>query len=192
MIKRIPILTMIVFAMVVLSACSQTQPDLQESADSRCVQDGIPAPKWTCIPQSYDTASTLGLGTLAMSKAGESFTINNAIAEAHNNLATLIQTQVKTKVEHFVHEAGISNQEVVERVETQVFKQLTNATLNDSKHLELWQTPKSVYILVGISNDAINTVIKKEILNTSHKDTLWQQFQSKEVLNSLNKEFPTK
>jgi hypothetical protein len=194
MIKRIQILAITVIAIAVLSGCSKTQPNLQESGDSHCMQDGILAPKWTCSPQSYDTESILSLGTRPLSKAGESFAINNAIAEAHNNLAFLIQTQVKAKVEHFVRDRNISNKKVVEHIETQVFKQLANAILNDSKQLEFWQTPRSVYILIGISNDVINTKVKKEILSSSpnNLDALWRQSQSKELLDSLNKEFPTK
>ena len=192
-IKNLQILAITAIAIALLSGCSKTQPDLQESVDSHCMQDGIPAPKWTCTPQRYDAESILGLGRASMSEAGESFAINNATAEAHSNLAFLIQTQVKAKMEHFVQGTGVSSEKVIERVENQVLKRLTNAILNDSKQLEFWQTPRSVYILIGISNNTINTKIKKEILNSSHnQDALWQQFQSYRTLDSLNKEFPTK
>lgn len=176
-----------------LTGCGDQPKPAQDEGDFRCKQDGVLAPKWTCNPQSYEGA-IVGLGSAPISKAGANFTRQNAMAAARNDLAFQIETQVKAKVENFVRGTGVAENEVVDSVSTQVSKQLANTTLNGSKQLETWSSNKTTYILVGISNDVVNKEAKKQIVNSSHKneDALWQQFQSKQALESLDKEFPSK
>ncbi len=190
--KNIKIMAMAAVVAALLTGCGDQPKPAQDEGDFRCKQDGILAPKWTCNPQSYEGA-IVGLGSAPISKAGASFTRNNAMAAARNDLAFQIETQVKAKVENFVRGTGVGEQEVVDSVSTQVSKQLANTTLNGSKQLETWSSPTTTYILMGISNDVVNKEAKK-IVNSSHKneDALWQQFQSKQALESLDKEFPSK
>ncbi len=194
MIKNIKILAMAAIVVAALTGCSKSQPKVEDTGDFRCMQDGVLAPKWTCNPQSYENGSIVGLGSAPVSKAGANFTRNNAIAEARNDLAFQIETQVKAKVEHFARGTGVSSKEVIDSVATQVSKQLTSVTLSGSKQLEFWQTPTTVFVLAGVSNDTVNKEAKKEIVKSAHnnQDALWQQFQSKQALDSLDKEFPTK
>ncbi len=193
MIKNIKTIAMAAVVAATLVGCGQPQP-AQDEGDFRCKQEGVLAPEWTCNPQSYEGA-IVGLGSAPMSKAGMNFTRNNAMAAARNDLALQIETQVKAKVENFVRGTGVGDSEVVDSVSTQVSKQLTKTTLNGSKQLKFWQNPKSntIYLLVGVSNDVVNKEAKKEIVKSSHnnEDALWQQFQSKQALDSLEKEFPT-
>lgn len=190
--KNIKIMAMAAVVAALLTGCGDQPKPAQDEGDFRCKQDGILAPKWTCNPQSYEGA-IVGLGSAPISKAGASFTRNNAMAAARNDLAFQIETQVKAKVENFVRGTGVGENEVVDSVSTQVSKQLANTTLNGSKQLETWSSPTTTYILMGISNDVVNKEAKK-IVNSSHKneDALWQQFQSKQALESLDKEFPSK
>lgn len=191
MVKNIKIMAMAAVVAAVLTGCGD-QPKPSEG-DFRCKQDGVLAPDWTCNPQTYEGA-IVGLGSAPISKAGTNFTRNNAMAQARNDLAFQIETQVKAKVENFVRGTGVADKEVVDSVSTQVSKQLANTTLNGSKQLQSWVSPRNMFILVGISNDAVNKEAKKEIVDSSHnnKDALWQQFQSKQALDALDKEFPTK
>jgi hypothetical protein len=193
MVKNIKIMAMAAVVAGLLSGCVDQPKPAQDEGDFRCKQDGVLAPKWTCNPQNYEGA-IVGLGSAPISKAGANFTRNNAMAAARNDLAFQIETQVKAKVENFVRGTGVGDQEVVDSVSTQVSKQLANTTLNGSKQLETWSSQKTSYILVGISNDVVNKEAKKQIVNSSHKneDALWQQFQSKQALDSLDKEFPSK
>jgi hypothetical protein len=191
MIKNFKIVAMAAVVAAVLTGCGETPKPAQ--ADFSCKQDGVSAPEWTCNPSSYEGA-IVGLGSAPISKAGTNFTRNNAMAQARNDLAFQIETQVKAKVESFVRGTGVGEKEVVDSVATQVSKQLANVTLNGSKQLQSWNSPKNMYILVGVPNDVVNKEAKKEIVESSHnnKDALWQQFQSKQALESLDKEFPTK
>lgn len=195
MIKNIKTIAMAAIVAATLVGCGQQpQPTQQEEGDFRCKQNGELAPKWTCNPQAYEGA-IVGLGSAPKSKAGINFTRNNAMAAARNDLAFQIETQVKAKVENFVRGTGVSDSEVVDSVSTQVSKQLAKVTLNGSKQLESWQNPAdgTLFVLVGVTNDVVNKEAKKQIVNSSHnnEDALWQQFQSKQALDSLEKEFPT-
>lgn len=190
MIKNFKFLAIAAVAAAVLTGCGEAPKPAQ--ADFSCKQDGVSAPEWTCNP-SYEGA-IVGLGSAPISKAGTNFTRTNAMAAARNDLAMQIETQVKAKVENFVRGTGVGDKEVVDSVATQVSKQLANVTLNGSKQLQSWNSPKNMYLLVGVPNDVVNKEAKKEIVNSSHdnKDALWQQFQSKQALEGLDKEFPTK
>lgn len=173
-----------------IAGCGQPQP---EQEDFRCRQDGVLAPKWTCNPQSYEGA-IVGLGSAPLSKAGMNFTRQNAMAAARNDLAFQIETQVKAKVENFVRGTGVGDSETVDSVSTQVSKQLAKTNLQGTKQLESWQNPKSgtLYVLVGAPDQSVNKEVKK-IVKSSHnnEDALWQQFQSKQALDQLDKDFPT-
>lgn len=194
MIKNFKTIAMAAVLAATLVGCGKQPQPAQDEGDFRCKQDGALAPKWTCNPQGYEGA-IVGLGSAPSSKAGMNFTRNNAMAAARNDLALQIETQVKAKVENFVRGTGVGDSEVVDSVSTQVSKQLTKTTLNGSKQLEFWQNPNNntVYVLVGVPNDVINKEAKKQIVKSSHnnEDALWQQFQSKQALDSLEKEFPT-
>lgn len=189
MVKNIKILAMATAVAALLWGCGDQPKPANDNFS--CQKDGVNAPDWTCTP-TYEGA-IVGLGSAPISKAGSNFTRQNAMAAARNDLAFQIETQVKAKVENFVRGTGVGDKEVVDSVSTQVSKQLANTTLNGSKQLKYWESPKSAYILVGVSNDVVNKEAK-QIVNSSHKneDALWQQFQSKQALESLDKEFPSK
>lgn len=191
--KNWKMITMAAVVAATLVGCGQPSPEGDEG-DFRCKQDGTLAPKWTCNPQSYEGA-IVGLGSSPKSKAGMNFTRNNAMAAARNDLAFQIETQVKAKVESFVRGTGVGDSEVVDSVSTQVSKQLAKVKLNGTKQLESWENPANgtLYVLVGAPEKSVNEEVKKQIVNSSHnnEDALWQQFQSKQALDSLEKDFPT-
>ncbi|WP_345980217.1 LPP20 family lipoprotein [Sulfurimonas sp. HSL3-2] len=193
MIKNFKTLAIAAVVAATFVGCAKPQP-AQDEGDFRCKQDGVLAPKWTCNPQSYEGA-IVGLGSAPQSKAGMNFTRNNAMAAARNDLAFQIETQVKAKVENFVRGTGVGDSEVVDSVSTQVSKQLAKIKLNGTKQLESWQNPKSgtLYVLVGAPENSVNEEVKKQIVKSSHnnEDALWQQFQSKQALDQLEKDFPT-
>jgi len=174
------------------TGCSNKQPETEE-ADLRCRIDGVLAPEWACGNAAYEDSVT-AVGSAPLSKLGQGFSRREAMANARSNLAQQIQTLVKDKVETFSRSTGVGGTEVADKVSTQVSKQVAKATLNGSKQLKYWQNSntKDLYVLVGISENDLNKEIKDQV-KSSYKDddALWQQFQSKQALESLEKEFPT-
>lgn len=182
-----------VSVLLFLAGCSH-KPKPATANNFACTQDGVKAPSWTCMPQG-SSGMIVGLGSAPLSGAGINFTRVNALAQARNDLAFKIQTDVKAKVAQFARSTGIKNQEAVDAVSTQVSQQLAQQNLRDSKQIKSWQNPKdgTLFILVAMPIKEINNGIKKQITSSSYnnKNALWQQFQSKEALKQLNRNFPT-
>lgn len=181
------------------SGCSDkeaaAEPAKKPVAISECTIDKADAPKWACgIVEGYDEMYT-STGTAKMSKAGAGFTRKNALADGRSNLAQQIETLVKDKVERFTRSTGIAENETVDTVSTQVSKQVAKVTLNGSKQLAYWQHPENddIYLLVGVTKESVNTSAKENVISSfKNQDALWQQFQAKNALEELDKEFDTK
>ncbi len=176
-----------------IAGCSH-KPKPTSANNYACMQDGTKAPSWTCMPQG-GSGMIVGLGSAPLSQAGIGFTRVNALAQARNDLAFKIQTNVKAKVAQFVRSTGVKSQEAVDAVSTQVSQQLAQQNLRGAKQIKSWQNPKNgtLFVLVAMPITSINNDIKKQITSSSfdNKNALWQQFQSKEALKRLNHDFPT-
>jgi len=175
------------------TGCSSKEAE-PEVASFECKQDGVLAPKWTCMPDAAVEGSVTDLGSAPYSKLGAGFTRREALANARSNLAQQIQTLVKDKVETFARSTGVGGSEVADKVSTQVSKQAAKVSLKGSKQLDFWQHPqnKTMYVLVGVNEKAMNEEVQNNVKSSYKNDNaLWQQFQSKNALEGLEKEFPT-
>ena len=119
------------------SGCSSKEAT-PEKATFNCVQDGVEAPQWTCMPDSAVEGSITDLGSAPYSKLGAGFTRREAIANARSSLAQQIQTLVKDKVETFTRSTGVGGSEVADKVSTQVSKQVAKVSLQGSKQINFW------------------------------------------------------
>lgn len=179
------------------SACSDKtpEPEAKPAPMAACTIDNAEAPTWACgMVEGYEGMIT-SVGTAKMSKAGAGFTRRNAMANGRSNLAQQIETQVKDKVETFTRSTGIAENETVDTVATQVSKQVAKVTLNGSKQLAYWQHPANsdIYLLVGVTQESVNQSAKENVISSfKNQDALWQQFQAKNALENLEKEFETK
>jgi hypothetical protein len=159
-------------------------------ADFRCRQEGALAPKWTCVPMVEDGYA--GVGIAKKSSAGMGFMRRVALANGRSDLAQQIQTQVKDKVETFTRATGVGSSEVVDQVNMAVSKQVAKVDLRGSKAVDAWTAPSgTLYLLVTVPQKVVNKAVK-EAVKTSYKndEALWQQFQAKNALEGLEKEFP--
>ncbi len=165
-----------------------------EEVTFNCEQDGVRAPNWTCMPDSGMEGAITDLGSAPYSKLGAGFTRREALANGRSNLAQQIESLVKDKVETFTRSTGVGGSEVADKVSTQVSKQAAKVSLKGSKQLEFWQHPKTktMYVLIGVNEKAMNEEVKNNVKSSFKNDeALWQQFQAKNALEGLEKEFPT-
>ena len=163
----------------------------QKEFDNRCKINGELAPKWTCTP--FVDGAIAELGTARKTQAGYGFQRRNALANGRSNLAQQIETLVKDKVENFARTTGGADNETVDQVATQVSKQVAKVTLRGSKQINSWTASDgTMYVLVAVPQKVVNESAKESV-KTSYKNdnALWQQFQSKQAMESLEKEFPT-
>lgn len=177
------------------TGCSKT-PDAvssEQEGDFRCHINNTLAPEWACGNEGLEGAIT-AVGSAPMSKLGEGFSRREAIANARSNLAQQIQTLVKDKVTTFARATGVGGAEVADKVSTQVSNQVAKVTLNGSKQMKRWQDPTNndIYVLVGVNESAMNQEVQNQVKSSYKNDNaLWQQFQAKNALEDLEKEFPT-
>ena len=176
-----------------MTGCGGAQPAPQKEAepDFRCKQEGQLAPKWTCNP--FAEGAYAGVGIAQKNPAGMGMMRREATANGRSDLAQQIKSQVKDKVEAFTRVIGVGDQASVDKVVTSVTKQVAKVDLQGSKPIDSWQSNKgTLYLLVTVPEKVVNEEVKASV-KTSMKDdnALWQQFQSKQALDGLDKEFPT-
>jgi hypothetical protein len=175
-----------------ITGCGGAAPTPEEEvADFRCKQENVLAPKWTCVPMVEGAYA--GVGISPKSAAGVGHMRRVATANGRSDLAQQIKSQVKDKVETFTRTTGLGDAETVDNVNTAVSKQVAKVDLQGSKAVDSWTSPSgSLYLLVTVPEATVNGEVKAAVKTSFQNDqALWQQFQSKNALESLDKEFPT-
>jgi len=198
MIKTFSSVAIATLLILSISGCNEAEPKpSQEQAQQQqnddagfsCKQENVLAPKWTCIPMADDAYA--GVGIAQKSAAGMGHMRRVALANGRSDLAQQIKSQVKDKVETFTRTTGVGATESVDTVTTAVSKQIAKVDLEGSKGINVWTSPSgSLYMLVTVPKSSTNKQIKNNITNSYNNDNaLWQQFQSKNALEELEKEF---
>lgn len=179
-----------VAAMLLGTGCSSKEELVVP--DAECMIEGSEAPAWVCGGNTME-GHYVAVGSAPLSSLGQGFSRREAMANARSNLAQQIQTDVKDKVETFARSTGVGGSEVADKVSTQVSKQVARVTLGGSKQLKYWEAPsKEIYLLVGVPVDQVNMNVKEGVRSSyRNDDALWQQFQSANALEALDREFPT-
>jgi len=189
--------SLLLFAMttVIVAGCSDKSPQVKKEKESvttfQCKQENVLAPRWTCVPEVEGYYA--GVGVAEKSAAGIAHMRRVALMNGRSDLAQQIQSQVKDKIEGFTRATGNGSDETVDKVSTAVTKQLAKVTLRGSKAVDMWQAPSgAIYMLVTIPEGNINSEVKKAVKSSfKNNNALWQQFQAKQALEKLDKEFPT-
>jgi len=177
---------------VSFSACGAAPAPQKEEADFRCRIDGQLQPEWVCGNETMVEGALTAVGSAPMSKLGMNFTRNEAVNNARSELARQIQVQVKTKIEQFARSTGVGDAETADKVSTQVSKSVAKTTMSGSRMMKSRKVGNTLYTLVGVPEKTVNAAAKKQVKTSLHNDqALWQQFQSKKALDSLEAEFPS-
>jgi hypothetical protein len=200
--KTITKSTLLLLAALSITACGEKTPQVKQETKPQsynttfeCKQENVLAPRWTCIPEVEGYYA--GVGVAEKSAAGIAHMRRVALMNGRSDLAQQIQTDVKDKMEGFTRATGNGSAETVDKVTTAVTKQVAHQVLKGSKAIDMWQAPSgAIYMLVVVPKEEVNKEVKeavKEATNSSFKNdnALWQQFQSKQALEALDKEFPT-
>jgi len=193
MIKTISKIALVGLLAASFTACNKEATPSGE-LDERCYKQNEVVPEWVCNSAIEGaTYAAVGIGT----SKNESMKTQQAIARARMKLAQQIETKVKAKMEDFIRATGNGDSEVLDAVSTSVTKQTSKLDLKGSRKVKEYTSRKSgtLYVLVAVDDTLVNKAVKDKIntMSSSHnnEDALWQQFQSKQALDSLDKEFPT-
>ena len=190
MIKTISSIALAGLIAATISGCGSA-PAPEEAPSFACKQEGQLAPKWTCVPMVEGAYA--GVGVAKKSAAGMGNMRRVALANGRSDLAQQIKSQVKDKVETFTRTTGNGDAETVDQVSTAVSKQVAKIDLQGSKGVDAWSTNGgTLYLLVTVPEATVNGEVKNAVKTSFKNDqALWQQFQSKNALEGLEKEFPT-
>jgi len=172
------------------AGCGATPAPTDEAFVEKCTDDaGVRIPQWVC-DSSIEGASyaAVGMGT----SKNPSMRNTQAMTRARQNLAHQIQTQVKSKMEDFMRSTGSGDAETMDAVTTAVTKQTAKISLSGSKKVKSYNNHGTLYVLVAVPDQVVNAKVQDTIKTSKGNDqALWQQFQSKQAMDSLEKEFPT-
>ena len=196
MIKTISSLALAGLVAVAITGCGEKEPEVPKKSIEiqGCMIDEGKAPQWACVPNYEGSYSSIGISM--KSAAGDGFMRKRALASGRDDLAQQIEIDVKNKMESFTRSTGTTDAESVDMVATAVSKQVSHQVLKGSNYVDYWKSPKgTIYLLVTMSKTTVNEeakkAAKKSISSFKNDDALWQQFQSEQAQQSLDKEFPT-
>ncbi|MDY0234385.1 MAG: LPP20 family lipoprotein [Sulfurimonas sp.] len=191
MIKTLSSIMLAGLVATTITGCGATPESQEDVFDNRCRIENKLAPSWACVP--IVEGAYAGVGIASKSAAGMGHMRRVALANGRSDLAQQIQVQVKDKVETFTRATGVSSSEVVDQVNTAVSKQVAKVDLQGSKGVDMWTAPSgAIYMLVTVPEAKVNSEVKQAVKTSFKNDeALWQQFQSKNALEDLEKEFPT-
>ncbi len=197
MIKILSSIFLTTLTVLTLSSCSAEPKPSEADAIAQavnefgCKQEGVDAPKWTCVPMVEGFYA--GVGITNKSAAGMGHMRRIALANGRSDLAQQINSQVKDKIETYTGTTGNGNAETVDQVTTAVSKQLANVNLQNSKGIDTWNAPSgALYMLVTVPTSAVNKQVKDAVRTSLNSDNAsWQQFKAQEALEALEKEFPS-
>lgn len=183
------VITVSMLSLFIAGCTKNAEVEEKRSVDFACKQEGVLAPKWTCIPEVEDSYASVGIAQ--KSAAGTAYMRKVALANGRSELASQIDSQVKNKITLYTGTTGAMSGEKVDKSIESVSKQISNVDLSGSKAVDMWNAPSgAIYMLVTVSKESANKEIRNN-LKTSFKndEALWQQFRAKNALESLEKEF---
>lgn len=173
------------FAIINFTACSSKDDVYKPNTiEGECIIKSEVAPVWVCGGYE-DPLKYTAVGSAEYSKLGHNFSRNEAILNARTNLVNQVKLDIKARAESYMRSSGLSENEKVERVVTQVSKQTSSLTLKDSKQISYWQSTNdnTIYVLVAVSKDSTSKLIDENV-----KDVVDNQLQilnSEDALNNL-------
>ena len=183
------ILFISVAGVMLLSGCGSKEVDTpQKIENSECIIAGESAPSWACGAYKDPNRYT-AIGSAFISKLGHGFSRKEAIGVARANLAEQIEILVKSKVDSYMRSSGLQDQEMAERVITQLSKQYTELTLTNSEQISYWENSgdNSIYLMVAMDKKKVESSLQTDIQKVIDEqvDISTQQQNAKEQLEKL-------
>ena len=154
----------------------------------KCMEQGVEAPPWVCVPDM--AGGIAATGSAAKSPAGTGFQRQEAMANGRDALARQISVKVKNMFKNFTQQTGVGTDVQVEKLSSNVSKQVASQTLNGSAQKGRWIAPDgSMYVLVAIDpNSAMQATKASAKKSLKNDQALWQQFQAKKADAALDAE----
>ena len=184
MLKKISLITVIAAA-VMLSACSSTGV---KNKFANCVYPGTntEAPGWIC-DEPVDGVSVSATGSAEHSLAGHEFMKQMAETAGRVQLAQQMKIHVANMIKQYAETTGAGKSETVDKVNTSVTKQITDASLVGSRIYNERTAPDgTLYVLMGLDAKSVQEITAAAVQTSMHNDrALWQEFQAGKAQDEL-------
>jgi len=179
--------TLLISSIIIISSgCSEKKLKINEYEIGECIINNQKAPKWVCGSVNTNNNKIYSVGSASMTDAGFNYTRNLALASARNILALQLKSEIKTKVEKYVNVTGIGDNTTIDKVTTQVSKQIAKVTLKDTKQINLWQGKKELFVLIEMDKNKYEKEIEKEINSSfNNKKAQYQKKEAEKILNKI-------
>jgi len=186
--KRIALYGLSVLSAMVFAGCASTPKDVAQVQEPSMANELANAPKWVLNPSLEGGISAVG--SAKVGKAGMQFARTEAMAHGRDELARITSVKVKNMVKNFTQTTGVGDAETVDKVSSQVTKQVTSQALNGSKQKDTWISPSGELFVLLVVDASIAKETVKDAVQTSLKNeqALWQQFQAKKANEEMDKE----
>lgn len=169
---------------LMMSGCSTNEPTLTAQQIKNEFTD---APKWV-----LNTTEEQGLsasGSALVGKGGMQFAITEAEANARVQMARQIEVKVSALLKTFTQQTGVSDGQTVDKVISDVSKQLTQQDVVGSKRKDMWISPSGeLWVLMIATHETINAVKTTVASSFGKADARYQQEQAVKAQAELNSE----
>jgi hypothetical protein len=173
-------------AAVVISGCGSSPKTAEIAPDCPFPNSAAPAPSWVCDGRMEGVAVS-AVGSAEKSAAGHAHTMAEAKIVGRAALAETVKTQIQAMVKRYAETTGVAGAQTVDKVVTDVTKQITNETLVGSRLFKSTTGPDGTqFVLMGLDEGALQQVAKQAV-NTSmgNDQALWQQFKAQKGQEEL-------
>ena len=194
--KRAAIIICLLSAALFLTSCGGSKQAVEPAAKqpvepaSDLAKEFAGAPGWVLDGGGSIEGGQAAVGVAKVGKAGIGFARTEALTDARNELARQQSLKVKDLVKRFTQSIGTGDAETVDRVSSQVSKQVAQQTLIGTRQKEMWLSPTdNLYVLVVIDNSIVKNSVKDAVQTSfRNEEALYQQFQAKMGHEELEKE----
>jgi hypothetical protein len=146
------------------------------------------APKWILATQENGKGLNAA-GSARIGKAGMQFAITEAEANGRDQMAQQMHVKVATMVKSFTQQTGVGDTQTVDKVVSNVSKQITQQELIGTQRKDMWISPSGeLWVLMSMSDQSVSAV--KNAVKSSFKndEALHQQIEAKHAQDDLDKE----
>lgn len=162
---------------------AETAPSFVQACE---YQPGVAAPEWYCNP---DVAG--GIAAIGEARPNPARDNNMQRAQAMANGRDAIAQQVEVKVQSMLtnwsRSTGAGEGQTYEANFENVSRQVAQQTLSGVRQLNRWMAPDGTLVLhVGMTE---TTSVREGLMtNLRNEQALWQQFQSQQSLQELDRQ----
>lgn len=186
--KRIAVYGLSVLSVMVFTGCASSPKEATKVQEPSMANELANAPKWVLNPSLEGGISAVG--SAKVGKAGMQFARDEAMAHARDAIAQTTSLKVKNMMKNFTQTTGVGDAETVDKVSSQVSRQVASETIVGSKQKDTWISPSGeMYVLVVVDASVAKESVKNAVQTSlRNEQALWQQFQAKKANEELDKE----